>query len=56
MHHKRGRGPRARSRVKIAKPWKRWGVPAENPEHDKHSDHQRRLAARDAVREEGFRA
>ena len=51
MHHKRGRARNRRAGCKLCKPWKVNGHSTERRDGEKFSDHRRRTAAREAVRE-----
>lgn len=47
MNHKRGRARNRRAGCKLCKPWKVNGIRTERLGGEKHSDHVRRMAARE---------
>lgn len=51
-HHKRRRTRNQRACCKMCKPHKINGVNKEGPEGECHSDHVRRAAAREAIKEQ----
>lgn len=52
MNHKRGRPANRRAGCKLCKPWKINGVPTERVDGEKVSDHRRREAAANDIRQE----
>ena len=55
VNHKRKRPRNQRAGCKMCKNWKINGFGKERPDFERFSDHKRRMTAKEAIKEQGYR-